>query len=295
MALGRTNEKLEAFLASNEPENLPATPAPEPQEAPKPEAAPEKPAEQKEPAATPEPQQEPDDDVEAGDARGMVPRASLLDERNKRRDWKGKADKAEGEIAELRRQHEALQKQLEELRKPRPAPQPVQQQPMQYQGPDPHTDPVGYTEWRLGHMAFNMSEANLRARIGDEAVDKLQDEFAEMAQAEPMLWHAIKQQKDPFGWAHREVERRRLLRDMGDDPAKYRERVIAEERAKWEAEMASRTPQVALPQNTPPPAMPPSLAGVRSVATRTAPQWSGPLSDQQINQQNREWRMAQRR
>ena len=292
MALGRTNEKLEAFLASNEPETPPAAPAPEPREAPKPEPQQAPPAEPKEPVAPPEAQQEPDDEVEPGDARGMVPRASLVDERNKRRDWKGKADKAEGEIAELRRQHEALQKQLEELRKPRPVPQPVQQQqPMQYQGPDPHTDPVAYTEWRLGHMAFNMSEAALRARIGDEAVDKLQDEFYEMAQAEPMLWHAIKQQKDPFGWAHREVERRRLLRDMGDDPAGYEAKL----RAKWEAEQAAKQPQVALPQNTPPPPMPPSLAGVRSVATRTAPQWSGPLSDQQINQQNREWRMAQRR
>ena len=287
------NKKLEAFLASEAGDNRPA---PQPQEPPKPEPQQSPPAEPKEPTAPPEPQQEADDEEQPREARigePVVPREALLDERAKRQDWKEKAVRAEALAAEREKQAEDLRKRIEALEKRQQAPpQPQQQQPgQQFQFTPWEVDPVRRQQEELLNHKFDQSESFARYKLGDEVVDKLIADFAEMTAQNPALRAQLFMQRDPFGWAHKEVERQRLLREVGDDPTSYEQKL----RAKWEAEMAARQPpQVALPQNTPPPNMPPSLANVRSAAPRTAQAWSGPLSDQAFAQDMRARRMATR-
>lgn len=287
------NPKLQAFLDANEPDAQPAPPATEPQTPPTPVAEPTPPPEDKPaPAPSEPPQDEADEPVpEYRPGEASVPRQALLDERAKRNDWKGKADKAEAALAEVRRQ-------LEEARKPpqTPPPQnvvaPQQQRQPGFQFADPQTEPALFAMQWAEHMRFENSEQWARNRLGDEAVDKLIEDFAGLANRDPSLWQRIRAQRDPFGWAHRELQRQQILVDVGDDPAAYEAKL----RAKWEAErQAAASPSVPAPANTPPPAMPPSLANVRSIAPRAAPVWSGPPSDQQVAAEMRAYRMANRR
>ena len=74
-------------------------------------------------------------------------------------------------------------------------------------------------------------------------------EFRNLANADPTLFGKLYSQPHPYAWLTREVDRLRLVRDVGDDPAAYREKILAEERAKWEAE-AKAAPAV----HHPPPA-----------------------------------------
>jgi len=276
--------KLEAFLAANEPD-----PPPAPTEAPEPPAAPpaSEPAPEPKPAPAPsEAPDAPDDDADVPERDGgpSVPRQALLDERSKRQNWVERASRAEALAEERRLQLEQLQKQREALARP-------QQPEQQFQFADPRTDPATYAAQQSMNAVFNVSELLARREHGDEVVDKLVQDFSEMASRDPMLWEKIRVQRDPFGWAHREMERQRLLREVGDDPSSYEKKL----REKWEAERAAEMPPaVATPTNTPPPNMPPSLAGVRSVAGRAAQAWTGPPSDQQIAADIRAHRMAMR-
>ena len=276
------NAKLEAFLAANEPEAVAApTEAPEPPPADTGQAAP---VESKPDAAPSEAPQEADDG-DLPEAGPSVPRQALLDERSKRQNWVERASRAEAQAEELR-------KQIEGLRKPaQPMPQPQPQQHQQFQFSNPDTHPAQYAAEQAMNTVFNVSEMLARREHGDEHVDKLVNDFAEMARNDPTLWEKVRVQRDPFGWAHREMERQRLLRDVGDDPSAYEKRL----REKWEAERVAQMPAgLAVPTNTPAPNMPQSLAGVRSVAGRAAPVWSGPPSDQQIAADIRAHRMASR-
>jgi hypothetical protein len=63
-----------------------------------------------------------------------------------------------------------------------------------------------------------------------------------------------------------------MLRDIGDDPAQYRSKIEAEARAKWEQERQAAPAERPV---SPAVGMQPSLATARSVAGRSAPQWSG--------------------
>ena len=285
------NEKLEAFLASEAGDNKPAT---APQEAPKPEPQPTEPDKGKEPVAPPEPVQEADDDELPRDARPgevAVPRQALLDERAKRQDWKEKAVRAEALAAEREKQAAELAKRIEALEQRQQAPPQPQYQEPAFQWADPQTDPHTYNAQREMMQRANISEMMMRKEIGAEATQKLIAEFHDLARNDPLLMQRVRMELDPYDFARREVERQRVLREMGDDPTSYEKRL----REKWEAEMAAKAPAVQLPQNTPPPNMPPSLASVRSAAPRGAPQWSGPMSDQQFAIDMRERRMAQRR
>jgi hypothetical protein len=224
------------------------------------------------------------DPPEATSGEGSSFRQALVDERQKRRDWKDRAARAEAATEELR-------KQLEEAKKPPvPAPQPRPQPGFQFT--DWATNPEQAAQERFENQLFHISEMMTRARIGDEAADKLLSDFQTLAERDPTLWYRVRGQRDPWAWAEAEVKRQHLLADMGTDPAAYRARIEAELRAKWEAERAAAQP--AAPANPPPPNMPVSLATVRSVAGRTAPAWTGPPSDADTIAQNRAERMAGR-
>ena len=260
------NEQLEGFLASE------SAPAPEPAPSAAPEASPAAPASKPEAKSTPEPKAaaakpEPEDDGEppvALDGEPVIPRRAYEDERRKRQDWKERAARLEGELT-------AIKRQQEEARRP-----PSQQQ--QYQPPpDPAINPQGWAQHvvqqqqaQLLNERLNNSEMMLREKIGDEKVSEYVAEFRELANSDPTLFGKLYSQPHPYNWMTREVDRLRLVRDVGDDPAAFRAKIEAEARTRWEAEATTRAAPV-----SPAAGMQPSLANARSVAGRTAGQWSG--------------------
>jgi hypothetical protein len=256
------NEQLDSFLAS-EAQEATQTPAPQapseaPPAAPEPKAEPKPQAEAKGATATPE-----TDDAEPPqplDGEPVIPRRAYEDERRKRQDWKEKAARLEGELA-------AYRKQQEEAQRPQP-------QPMPPLAPiDPAQDPQGFTmriQQVLLNERLNNSEERLRDKVGDEKVTEYVNEFKQLAERDQTLFGKLYAQPNPYGWMMREVDRLRLLRDVGDDPSAYRTKIEAEARAKWEAEAAAKPAPV-----SPAAGMQPSLATARSVAGRTASTWSG--------------------
>ncbi|HKY19572.1 MAG TPA: hypothetical protein VJM31_00010 [Vicinamibacterales bacterium] len=184
--------------------------------------------------------------------------AGIAAERNKRQD-------AERRVAE----YEARLRALEAKANP---PQPP---------PDPISDPQGFAqtfEQKLQLMEINhrVNTSAAIARMKHADFDQaLQDWNGLIAQDQSLYMQAI-QQADPAEWAYQHVKRQQLLREVGDDPASYRQKLEAEIRQKLEAEYAQRAP-------APPvvPAPPPSLASARSNGRMSEPVWSGPppLSD----------------
>ena len=280
------NRQLEAFLAEETrgsgpaPEPEPQTPAPAPSEAPQaapePKAAPKPPAESK---AAPEPTEddgEPSDRLDH-DGQTYIPRQAFDRERQRRQDWKEKAARLEGQIAEMQRQQQEAQRAASQ-----PPPQPIYRQP----APDPAADPHGYANYvgqqqvqvQLNHQ-LNVSEMLLREKIGDDKVSEYVNEFKELAARDQSLYPKLYSQPHPYAWMQREVERQRVLRDVGDDPSAYRSKIEAEARAKWEAEAAAKAPP---PPVSPAAGLQPSLANARSVAGRTATTWTGMTSDEDL-------------
>ena len=267
------NEQLESFLASESapaPAPEPATPAapeaPPAASAPKPEAKPDPGA--KAAAAKPEPEDdgEPPEPLEG---EPVIPRRAYEDERRKRQDWKARAVEAETK-------HKELMRQLEDAQRRATAPPPQPQAPPQ-PPPDPAVDPRGFAQHlvqqqqqALLNERLNNSEMLLREKIGDEKLSEYVNEFRSMAEADPTLFGKLYSQPHPYNWLTREVDRLRLVRDVGDDPAAFRSKIEAEARAKWEAEAKAAPPPV-----SPAAGLQPSLATARSVAGRSAGAWTG--------------------
>ena len=268
------NEQLEQFLAG-ETATVTEEPKAPPAEAPAPEkAAPEAKAE---PAAKPDKAKpEPEDEADAEptdrleqDGKSYIPQQVLERERQRRQDWKARAVEAETK-------HKELQRQLDEATRRATAPPPQPQAPPQ-PPPDPATNPQGWAQHvvqqqqaALLNERLNNSEMMLADKIGAEKLNEYVQEFRSLANADPTLFGKLYSQPHPYAWLTREVDRLRLVRDVGDDPAAFRARIEAEARAKWEAEAKAAPP-------TPSPAagMQPSLGTARSVAGRTAGAWTG--------------------
>jgi hypothetical protein len=176
-----------------------------------------------------------------------VPLAALEAERKGRQDWKEKAIRYEEELKQLRQQ------------------QPVQQQPQGEQ------DPLQSMQQQIVNERFNTSEMIARQTYKD--VDEKVAAFQEAARANPALSIALQQQRHPWDFAYKEGQRLLMLKELGDDPIAYREKIKAELMAEI-AKPVARTP------------LPESLAGARSAAPRSAPGFTGPtpLEDLMVNQ-----------
>jgi hypothetical protein len=277
------NQQLDGFLAAgSQPGDAPppqpaqpADPPPAPEPSPKPDTPPSTPGK---PEAAPK-KPEPDEDeglaqhVQGGDNR-TVPFSALEKVRN---DWKSKAAAHEARA-------ELLARQLEEAKRPPPAPPPVPQ-PMFAAPPDFQQDPNGWAttfaqnqQRALLNERLNVSEIYARDKVGDD-LDKYVTEFKAAAEKEPTLWGKLYSQPGPYQWLIKEVDRMRSRAEIGDDPVAFRARVIAEERAKWEAETQGQPAQGNGGGRTSPAAgLPPSLANARSVAGRTTTTFTGPPS-----------------
>ena len=115
---------------------------------------------------------------------------------------------------------------------------------------------------------LNMSERMAKKEIGAEKLTKYVEEFRKLSETDGTLFGKLYSQPDPYDWLVHEVDRLRLVRDVGSDPAAYREKILAEGRAQWEAEKSAPAPSPAA-------GMQPSLATARSVAGRSAGAWTG--------------------
>jgi hypothetical protein len=263
------NAELEQFLAG-ETATVTEEPKAPPAEAPAPEkAAPEAKAE---PAAKPDKAKpEPEDEAdppEALEGEPVIPRRAYEDERRKRQDWKARAVEAETK-------HKDLQRQFEDAQRRATAPPPQQQAPPQ-PPPDPATNPQGWAQHvvqqqqaALLNERLNNSEMMLSDKIGAEKLSEYVNEFRQMANADPTLFGKLYSQPHPYAWLTREVDRLRLVRDVGDDPQAFRAKIEAEARARWEQEAKAQ------PAPSPAAGMQPSLGTARSVAGRTAGAWTG--------------------
>jgi hypothetical protein len=274
------NDQLGAFLAG--------TPADAPQAAPQADPAPERtqdaPAEAKPSTAKPEvtakaPEPEPEEEVAplAGDDSRTVAFSALEKVRN---DWRSKAAAHEAEARLLRQQ-------LEEVKRAQqaPPPPPPQATPQMFEAPpDFNQNPhhwaqvmVQNQQRALLNERLNISEAMISEKIGPEELGKYVGEFKEAAAKDQTLWGKLYSQPSPYAWMTKEMDRRRSMAEVGDDPVAFRARVVAEERAKWEAELQAQPAQGNGGARVSPAAnLPPSLAGVRSVAGRTQTAFTGP-------------------
>ena len=256
------NAQLDTFLAAGTPQEGAEAPA----APPAPEHPPEASEAAPEAAAKPSEAEPQDEDVapHSGSDNRTVPFSALEKVRN---DWKSKyaAEQARAEL---------LAKQLEEAK--RPPPQQAVPQPMPLAPIDPVQDPHGFMmrmQQVLLNERLNNSEERLREKLGPEKVDEYVAEFKELAARDQALFPKLYQQTNPYSWMQKEVERQRVLRDVGDDPTAYEQKL----RAKWEAEKAEQ------PMNggnghavSPAAGLAPSLANVRSVAGRTTTAFTGP-------------------
>jgi hypothetical protein len=288
------NDQLGAFLASGAPEGA-QPPQDAPQADPTPERTSDAPAESKTPtkpteaakdggAKAPEAKgdetPEPDEEIEplSGADNRTVPFSALEKVRN---DWKSKAAASQAEARLLRQQ-------LEEVKRAQqaPPPPPPQAPPQMFVAPPDFTqDPHGWAQAMVQNQQrallnerLNFSEAQISDKIGAEELGKYVGEFKEAANRDPTLWGKLYSQPNPYAWMTKHMDLLRQQAEIGDDPAAYRARILAEERAKWEQELQAQPAQGnGAPRVSPAANLPPSLAGVRSVAGRTQTTFSGPV------------------
>lgn len=174
----------------------------------------------------------------AANTEKHVPLAALEAERKGRQDWKEKAIRYEEELKALRNAQGQPQQQPQQL------------------------DPIQQVRQEMVNERFNMSEMVARGKYAD--LDDVVKVFADAAEQNPALRMALQQSANPYEYAYREGKRLQLLKEVGDDPTAYREKVKAELLAEFQKNQPAG---VTLPQ---------SLAGARSAATRSAPSFTGP-------------------
>jgi hypothetical protein len=266
--MSETPSQLDAFLSSGAQPEATDTPAPQESKAP-PEAAPDSGGsgnKNKPPADKAAP--EPDDDGEPGDPspnEAIVPRSAYEKERARRQDWKSRAVAVETEMA-------LLKQQLEEAKK---APPPQSTPPAMLEPIDPARDPEGYTRRVRGvvlNERLNTSEMMALDKHGKEVIDAETEYFQKRTQQDPRLWNELYSKPHPYQWMIDNNATARLHEEIGTDPAAYRARIAAEERAKWEAEGG------AAQRVSPAAGLPPSLASARSAAPRGTNGFAGPPS-----------------
>jgi hypothetical protein len=227
----------------------------------------------------PEPQETGDKDAAASPAEAtekdddspLVPRKALIEERRKRQDYEKKLAEFEAKLAQLDKKQE-------------PPPAPRQMQPP----PDPWTDPEGALAYERQQRAMELYET--RVILSEEIMSQKPDyedakrAFIEAANADPMLAQKLVRHPMPAKLVYEEGKRMLALKEIGPDPASYREQLRQQLREELLAEMQAQQPSQQ-PVATRAPA-PKSLAGTTSSVPRDphgryAPR-SGPASLDEI-------------
>lgn len=173
-------------------------------------------APQPEPEAVEQVQEQPPQVVEPPQQDHRVPLRELLDEREKRQAF-------EREVAALRKQVEGLQPKQPE---------------------DPPDMYVDNDAW-FGHKAdplvkqlmseraarFELARDVAAARYGDETVKAAEQAFDELAAKnaiDPTDYNRIKASANPFRAAVEWHKRQSILKEIGDDPSAYQERLLSD-------------------------------------------------------------------
>lgn len=228
----------------------------------------------------PEDQQQPEANAGGADQQdaqrrpGTVPQQALEAERKKRQD-------RDDQIAELLRQNADLNRQILARQA---APQPsTPQQPAP--APELWNDPDAWAEHRvksaldpvqeqMQSMRLHFSQQIAVTTHGAEAVQGAIQALAELRQTNPQEYQRLEmladKSMDPVGDVVRWHKQQSALREIGDDPAKYRESLKEQLRKELLAEMEAQAPvhDPHQPAATQRPVLPTSFAAQRSGAPR---------------------------
>lgn len=190
--------------------------------------------------------------AESDDNSPLVPRKALIEERRKRQDYEKKMAEFEAKLAELS--------------KPQPPPQ-QQRQPQP--PPDPWTDPQGAIEYERQQRAMELYET--RVILSEEMMSQKPDYteakrvFIEAANADPSLAQKLVRHPMPAKFVYEEGKRLAALREIGPDPAAYRENLRQQLMEELRAEMGVQSSPVSQAPKAP---APKSLAGQTSAVPR---------------------------
>jgi hypothetical protein len=194
----------------------------------------------------------------ADETGSRVPVMALLDEREKRQ-------KLEAEKSQLAQEMEAMKQDLLRMRQ-QLAPRPQQQKPVDwYENPD--------ARWQAEQRAIadqmmssklDVMEVLAREKYGDEVVDTAFREFERESQQRPELKVMLQRSRQPWAELVKWHQRHQLDREIGEDPAAYRERMKEEIRQQLLAEM--QQPATAQSSRQTPPG---SLASAPSMRGQT--------------------------
>lgn len=254
MAIGDDKELFNAVMSDEpvaEPQPAPEpevkaeeTPEPQPRDelgqfAAKPETPEEQPAPQ-EPPAEPEPRRE--------DHR--IPLAEHLSVRERAQNAERERDGERQRNQDLERRLQAMERQLSEARQPKP------------ETPDVWADPEGYVRSQIATVGQGqeaalerMSRAFAVDKYGAEAVNAAMAELEQQMQADPNArfeHQRIMASDHPYGELVNWHRRQSAFKEIGDDPAAYKQRVIEE--ALKDPEVIKRVVESARAQAQQPPA-----------------------------------------
>lgn len=189
---------------------------------------------------------------ETDDNSPLVPRKALIEERRKRQDYEKKLAEFEAKLAKLD--------------KPQAPPQPP---PQMQPPPDPWTDPEGALAYERQQRAMELYET--RVILSEEMMSQKPDYneakavFIEAANADPTLAQKLVRHAMPAKFVYEEGKRLAALREIGPDPAAYRESLRQQLMEELRAEMGAQPSQQPMAPKAP---APKSLAGTTSSVSR---------------------------
>lgn len=190
------------------------------------------------------------DEKGKGAEPGFVPIEGLLNEREKRQE---------------------LERRLKEIEQT--------QQQAKTKAPDMFDDPEGWQrqmEEQQRNLVLNtkleLSADYMREQLGEQ-FDEVAKWWASYVEKNPHELQRGIQQPNPWRYAHQQFRKHKVMEEVGDDPAAYRERLRAEIRAEIEAEQAQAVEQTAqapasqTPKRQPPPSLAnkPSASNAKSI------------------------------
>lgn len=168
-----------------------------------------------------------------------------------------------------RAKRQQLEREIEELRAKAPVPEPAKI-------PNPAEDPEGYHR-AIQDVAFN-ERCNMSEMMAREKHPDMDEKFAifqEAAKADPTLGARLRTQPHPWEWVYQQAVKMEAMKEIGDDPQAFRERLKAE----IMAELGATTGQKPA---TPPAKVPTSLASARNTGDRAQPVFNGPTPLEKI-------------
>jgi len=152
------------------------------------------------------------------------------------------------------------------------------QQRQQKQEPEPEfdwTDPkktikqeTQRLEQQFTEKLLNMSEYACKQRHED--YDQKYELFTEMALNNPAIINQMLTQADPAEWAYQQASKQAAMREIGDDPVAYREKLKEEIKAQLLHEMGGGKKNDIEEKIQKAAGIPPAAAGLRAKATNSS-------------------------